>query len=353
MTNYKRYSCYREIVIVFFFLSFGLITSCSHKIYSNKLNYNFKSIDGNPDYSNLNYWAASPFKKDLSDKVPKDLKDKSKDSLADVFFIYPTTYTDPKMPMGWNASIDNEELNKKTDELPILYQASVFNKFCKVFAPRYRQANLLAFFTDDKNAGDSALNFAYEDVKKAFEYYLKNYNNGRPIIIASHSQGTYHAAKLLKEFFENKPLQKQLVAAYIIGLPVFTDYFSEINPCTDSSATGCFISWRTFQEGYVAPFIKKEMQKAFVINPLTWTMDTTLASSKLNKGGILRNFNKVIPGLVEAQIHGNILWVNKPKFLGSIFLHTKNFHIADYSLFYNNIRENTGTRIKAFLQKQK
>jgi len=352
MSNYKRYFCYKEFVIVFLLFSVLLITSCSHKIYLNKVDYNFKSINGNPDYSNLNYWAASPFKEDPSDKVPKGLKDKSKDSLADVFFIYPTTYTDGKMSMGWNANIDNEELNKKTDELPMLYQASVFNRYCRVFAPRYRQANLHAFFTDDKKAGDSALDFAYQDVKKAFEYYLENYNNGRPIIIASHSQGTYHAGKLLKEFFENKPLQKQLVAAYVIGLPVFTDYFSELQPCTDSTATGCFVSWRTFQEGYIAPFIRKETREAFVINPLTWTMDTTSASSNLNKGGILRDFNKVIPRLVEAQIHGNVLWVNKPKFFGNIFLHTKNFHIADYNLFYENIRENAGTRIRAFLQKQ-
>ena len=57
--------------------------------------------------------------------------------------------------MGWNADIDNEELNEKTDNSTILYQASVFNKYCRVFAPRYRQANLQAFFTSDKLKGGS------------------------------------------------------------------------------------------------------------------------------------------------------------------------------------------------------
>jgi hypothetical protein len=80
-------------------------------------------------------------------------------------------------------------------------------------------------------------------------------------------------------------------------------------------------------------------------------MDTTFASASLNKGGVLRNFNKVIPGLVHAKIHGNVLWVNKPKFFGSIFLKTKNYHIADYNLFYENIRENVGTRVRSFLAK--
>ena len=351
MSNYKRYFFYNKFLAGLILLFLLFFISCSHKISLGSNTYDFKSKDGSPDYNNLNYWAASPFKPDLSDKVPNDLKKELKDSLADVFFIYPTTYTDRSMPMGWNAEIDNESLNEKTDNSAILYQASVFNKYCRVFAPRYRQANLRAFFTDDKTVADSALNFAYEDVKKAFQYYLENYNNGRPIIIASHSQGTFHAGKLLKEFFQNKPLQNQLVAAYIIGLPVFESYFSGLKHCADSVSTGCFVSWRTFEEGYEAPYISKEAEKAYVINPLTWTMDTSLAPAKLNKGGILRNFNKVIPGLVEAQVHGNILWVNKPHFLGSIFLKTKNYHIADYNLFYVNIRENVGTRIRAFLNK--
>jgi hypothetical protein len=196
------------------------------------------------------------------------------------------------------------------------------------------------------------LDLAYSDVKKAFEYYLEHYNHGRPIIIASHSQGTWHAARLLKELFEGKPLQKQLVCAYIIGLPVFTDYFSQLKPCPDSTSTGCFVSWRTFQEGYEASYVKKETKKAIVINPLKWTMDTAFAPASLNRGAVLRNFNKVRPGLVHAKIHGNVLWVNKPRFFGSIFLHIKNYHIADFNLFYENIRENVGTRIRSFLNKQ-
>jgi hypothetical protein len=350
MSNFKEKFLFKGIVFIFLFFCFCLTNSCSHKISGQPINYDFKSENHLPDYSDLNYWAASPFKYDPSDNIPKDLKDRSKDSLADVFFIYPTSYTDKKMPDGWNADIDDQAINQKTDQASILYQASVFNKYCRVFAPRYRQANLFAFYTADKKAGQAALNLAYEDVKNAFEYYLKNYNHGRPIIIASHSQGTWHAGKLLKEFFEGKPLQKQLVCAYIIGLPVFENYFSKLKPCEDSAATGCFVSWRTFEEGYEAPYIQKEKVKAFVVNPLTWTMDTTFAPADLNKGGVLRNFNKVVPGLVHAQVHGNILWVNKPKFFGSIFLKTKNYHIADYNLFYENIRENVGTRIQSFLR---
>jgi hypothetical protein len=350
MSIYKQNFFSKGICFLFLFCPF-LINSCSSNISGQIKQYSFKNKNHLPDYSDLDYWAASPFKYDPSDNVPKDLRNEVKDSLADVFFIYPTSYTDSKMPDGWNADIDDAAINKKTDNGSILYQASVFNKYSRVFAPRYRQANLFAFYTNKKESANAALDLAYQDVRNAFEYYLKNYNNGRPIIIASHSQGTLHAQKLLKEFFDGKPLQLQLVCAYIIGLPVFTNYFSELKPCGDSAATGCFVSWRTFEEGYVSPYIERENRKVFVINPLSWTMDTALVPAYLNKGAVLRNFNKVIPGLVHAQIYGNVLWVNKPKFFGSIFLKTKNYHIGDYNLFYENIRENVGTRIRAFLNK--
>lgn len=337
-----------------------VIFSCSSPNHFSQINYQFKSASGKPDYSNLNYWASHPWKKDPADNIPSSIKNKNQDSLADVFFIHPTTYIDITMPMGWNAAIDNEILNKKTDNSTILYQASVFNEHCRIFAPRYRQANIKAFYTDNKEAAKKAFDIAYEDIKTAFEYYLKNYNKGQPIIIASHSQGTLHAGRLLKEFFEpkgsvaeNKSLQKKLVCAYIIGLPVFTNYFETLQPCKDSAGTGCFVSWRTFEEEYVPAFVQKEKEKAYVTNPLTWTLDEKFAPASLNKGGTLKDFNKVIPGLVHAQIHGNILWVNKPKFFGSIFLRVKNYHIADYNFFYMNIRENVKTRIHSFLKKIK
>lgn len=333
------------VLIIFFF-------SCSHKNYLSKFATEFKSENGIPDYSNLDYWAAHPWKKNAADKTPSSLKKIKNDSLADVFFIYPTTYIDPKMPMGWNAAIDNAELNLRTQNTTILYQASVFNKHCRVFSPIYRQANLQAFYTNDKTNADKAFDLAYEDIKTAFEFYLMHYNNGRPIIIASHSQGTLHAGRLLKEFFEGRPLHKKLVCAYVIGLPVFKTYFKELKPCNDSTSTGCFVSWRTFKDGYIATFIKEEKESAYVTNPLTWKLTDEFASSKLNKGGILRDFNKIIPHLVHAQIHENILWVNKPKFFGNIFLTMKNYHIADYNLFYMNIRENVATRIKSYLQKK-
>jgi hypothetical protein len=320
----------------FFFLALCIaITSCSHKNFSHNAAYQFKSANGKPNYSDLHYWAAHPWKWDPSDSIPKPLrKNFVKDSSVDVFFIYPTTLTG-KDDYRWNAPIDDAEINAKTD-------------YSTIFAPRYRQANLKSFYSANKDSAAIATDIAYNDVKIAFEYYLKHYNKGRPIIIASHSQGTIHAGRLLKEFFEGKPLYNKLVCAYIIGMPTPENYFTSIPSCKDSLATGCFVGWRSFHKDYTADFVAKENFKSLVTNPLLWTSATTYAPAALNKGAVLFKFNKIIKHDVDAQIHNNVLWTSKPKFFGNIFFKIKNYHIADFNMFYMNIRENVHTRIKMF-----
>ena len=198
-----------------------------------------------PDYSDMYYWAAHPDKKDKADRTPeKHLVNNQQKAKVDVFFLHPTTYTGSRGQDQWNAPVNDRKLNKKTDKTAILHQASIFNGSGRVYAPRYRQAHLHAYFTSKKDAADKAFDLAYRDVKAAFEYYLENNNNGRPVIIASHSQGTAHAGRILKEFFDGKPMQKQLVAAYLVGLPVPADYFEYIKACETPEQTGCFCSWR-------------------------------------------------------------------------------------------------------------
>jgi len=75
---------------------------------------------------------------------------------------------------------------------------------------------------------------------------------------------------------------------------------------------------------------------------------TELVTREHNDGAVLRNFDKVYPQLVEAQISEGVLWVNKPKFPWSFLFTTKNYHIVDINLFYMNIRENVRRRIDRF-----
>ncbi|HNP23637.1 MAG TPA: DUF3089 domain-containing protein [Panacibacter sp.] len=333
---------------IIYCILFSFITACSVSK-PHPVNYHFESANGEPDYSNLNYWAAHPEKYDPSDSMPKKLKKSYKpDTTADVFFLYPTSFLDKDFQSGWNARIDDEIINRKTDQTAVLYQASIFNSAGRVFAPRYRQANYYCYFTHDTAAALAAFDLAYTDIKAAFQYYLDHYNNGRPIIIASHSQGTTHAKRLMREFFDGKPLQKQLVAAYLAGMPVQPDWFSDIPACTSPGQTGCFCSWRTFKKGYTDSFVQKEQYTAVVTNPLTWDSSKPYADRFANRGSVLYKFKKTVPKVAGAEIHQGVLWTPKPRFFGSFLLKTTNYHIADYNFYYLSIRENAMERLKAY-----
>jgi len=227
----------------------------------------------------------------------------------------------------------------------------VFNGECRVFAPRYRQASIKIFFDKDEDKKKQAFGFAYGDVVKAFEYYMEHWNNGRPIIIAGHSQGGLMAEKLLKDYFEDKPVLEKLVVAYIVGWPVPRENFTTLKMCTDSLQTGCICSWRTFRNGYVPRILRGEQANSFVTNPLTWRSDSVYAPRKLNKGSVLFNFNKVYGQTTDARASNGFLFVRKPKFPWSFLYFTKNYHVGDINLYYLNIRANVKQRVNSFTNK--
>lgn len=330
------------------FLATGLLSllfACSSKYAAFEKQYQFADSLKVPDYNRLEYWAAHPWKRDPSDSIPRPLRKQPVDSIADVFFIHPTTYTGPRF--DWNAPINDTKLNVKTDYTSILYQASVFNQHSRIFAPRYRQAHIGAFFADNDSTRE-AFNLAYSDLRKAFMFYMEYYNQGRPIIIAGHSQGAKLAEILLKEFFDGKPLSKQLVAAYILGWAIPQNFFDSIPVCKDALQTGCFCGWRTLRRDYIPEYMKEETVISYVTNPLNWTTNNDYAEYRQNKGSILRKFNQLIRETSDAQVNGGVLWVNRPRFPGSVFFRSKNYHIADINLFYMNLRENVEQRIMEF-----
>jgi hypothetical protein len=323
-----------------------VLASCSPSYTRYIGNYRFSATRSQPDYSNLDHWAAHPWKKDPSDSVPKPLaKNYVPDSVVDVFFIHPTTLTDNN-DARTNADINDAALNAKTDYSSILFQASVFNEL-RVFAPRYRQAHLRSYYIEDTVAALRAFDTAYSDVRAAFQFYLDNFNNGRPIIIGAHSQGSTHAIRLLKEFFDATNLGNRLVVAYIPGMSIPLNSFSKLQPCADSLQTGCFCGWRTYKRGY-EPEMEQRYRASYVTNPLNWTTTETYAPDTQNQGAVLRNFNKIFKRVTDAQVHSGILWVRRPQFPGSFLYRTSNYHIGDINLFYLNIRSNIQTRIRAF-----
>lgn len=302
------------------------------------------------DYAIEENWAALPTKMDNADWLPDSaiLKNNQENAKADVFFVHPTTAL---LGFKGNQNLSNDNINESTDEGPIKYQASVFNGSCKVYAPRYQQAVLNNFFTRDELESKEAFQVAYKDVKAAFEYYMANYNQGRPIVIAGHSQGAFLIKQLLKEFFENKPLEKQLVAAYIIGFTVEKSYFTNLQPCADSTQNGCFVTYNTF--GWNAKSEFADYKNSWCTNPLSWKIDDEYAKSELHLGGINKKIDGIAPNLTGCKCEEGKLFIQNPDVKGFMPIAGKNYHIHDYQLFYMNLRQNVADRLNHFLSNYK
>ncbi|MBQ9629770.1 MAG: DUF3089 domain-containing protein, partial [Synergistaceae bacterium] len=193
------------------------------------------NADKSPDYSKPENWCNLP-------EITKDV---------DTFFIYPTEY------MGFNegdpdyATLDNAEMIQGAKACYVL-QASAYEDSTNVFMPYYRQAALRYAGEVRKKTGNGDAIFSgipYSDITSALDYYFEHYNNGRPFIIAGHSQGSGIASFVLKKYFKEHPeYYKRMIAAYIIGFSV-TKGDLEANPhlkfATGETDTGVIISWNT------------------------------------------------------------------------------------------------------------
>lgn len=304
-----------------------------------------------PAYDEPKDWACLPGRADACDTVPIDtLSDQQATARADVFFVYPTLFKDKSQ---WNASIADVDHRKALASTTLMHQASVFNGAAKVYVPYYRQMTLYGFWADSLNK-QKALDLAYEDVKRAFLYYMKHYNQGRPFFIAGHSQGSYMAMRLINDVLPtHAEWRTRLVAAYIVGWAVPNGKITAIPVCSTASQTQCFISWNTYAWGYLPEGKYSHMPASPVgVNPLLWTTDTTYAPYTLNKGGVGRKYRNIYPAITDARLHQGYLWIHKDQLPG-LAKWMNRFHAGDYNLFWMNVRTNVGVRLSAWHKKHK
>jgi Protein of unknown function (DUF3089) len=345
-------------IVIFFLLVFAIVftEACKSRAYTVKAAYNTIPTPAPPNYADTANWFALPGRNDMADRImgQKNLAYTKEDSLkADVFFVYPTIFTGKATDEYlWNANVDNELLNKRITNTTIKYQATAFNGAGRMYIPKYRQAQLTAYYTKSPGDAKAAFDTAYADVKRAFEYYMEHYNNGRPIIIASHSQGTNHAERLIGDYFDGKALQKQLVAAYLVGMPINKTRYTTIKPCSSPTETGCFCTWTTFKRNYrPKTFYCRGYADAAVTNPISWTVNDTIVSRKENIGGLFYNDKKIAKHTSNAQTTKGLLWIRHPHFPGSFLVYMKNYHVGDINLFYYNVRQNAIQRVDSFIKR--
>ena len=327
-------------IVTLFLLVFLVACKSSYQT----VNFEKQNIPTAPNYADESSWAVLPTK--YSEGLKKYSVADIDNLKADVFYVYPTLMMDKK-DLRWNAPIDDTVQNNSIVYTAVENQASPFATSGKIYVPIYRQAHIKSYDLYAKG-GKEAFEIAYADVKKAFEYYLKNYNNNRPIIIASHSQGTNHTTQLLKDFFDEKPLQKRLIAAYIVGMGIKPNEFKALKPMTKPNETGGFVSWNTRKKG-TYPKNKTVYNGAVTTNPITW--DTSKATTLEQHKGFLYSSGKMYSKALKIVITDGMVWSTNPKFAMRFFMSfMKNYHVGDINLFWQDIRDNSALRLKTYLR---
>lgn len=306
--------------------------------------------DAPPDYSSLAGWCAHPARapgRAVEDAnlmaLPGEVLQPASQRPCDCFFVHDSCLTMPEtMPyLGqsgtrWNAPVTEApgsllgtlaaKVNEQAD-LRVAAGASCFNRECRVYAPRYRQANVLALYhliparrwlpAHRFQDGVLAMDLAYGDVRRAFlQFFHDPATAGRPFVLAGHSQGVFHLVRLLQEEMEGHPERlHRFVHAYLPGAPVPRDLFGrtlrQVVPSRCKYDIRSVSSWRTGGPGHRSPKDIEKLGRVYYsdrgwmrtssgsvsVSPLTWSDERGTARSDpaLHRGAAFPFFENFDP----------------------------------------------------------
>ena len=299
------------------------------------------------DYSRAVHWLS----------IPAVVK------AVDVFYLYPTAWqrgdNDPYI-----CPIDNPSMLAGSASA-FARTATAFETFANIYAPYYRQADAAYALTLPLPEHDALIaGIPTLDAVAAFDYYIHHFNDGRPFILAGHSQGSNVLINLLTGYLKDHPdVYARMIAAYVIGYPVTAQVIAD-NPhlkfATGPDDTGVIISYNT-----QAPVISSANPVlsglvGLVINPITRTRTDTVATTVEGLGSIMPDpvtfIFSPVPQYADAQvdiIKGVLICTTADK--SGLYELTQHafpegvYHSFDYPFYYFNLRANAQNRVNKYL----
>lgn len=282
-----------------------------------------------PDYSNEKMWYNV-------------VGDQTNDSGVDVFYI-PSTwefdwYTEDSTVCHYADITNQEHLDDMTIEMSKVadYMADG-NRF---YSPFYRHITLNTWATLNEDTIRARYHkVSFIDIQTAFNYFLNNYNEHRPFILAGFSQGGKSVVELMKTMPENT--RNRMVAAYVLGYKVTGEDIATapwIRAAQDSIDTGVTICYNSVSHvKYTKDILCKD--NVMCINPVNWRTDSTPATLHDTITVTLDTNYKV---LVLDGFDGSYL----PNILDII--NTGDLHSIEPWVYSECLRKNIKQRISAF-----
>lgn len=303
-----------------------------------------------PDYTSDDSWSALPDRSDAAD-APLQGETIASPTLADVFYVHPTTY----VGASWNAPTTDASLNEATDRVATRIQATAFRSCCAIYAPRYRQTNGLNYVQQTAD-GDRAADLAYQDVRRAFLEFQRRRDASRPFILAAHSQGSVLSERLLREEIVTGDARGSLVAAYLLGSPMTQEGLQEagLKVCESLEQTGCVVGWNARGPGYepgeweLTPRVPGER---VCVEPHTWFEGpgAVFMEEASPEPRNLTKTSRCARGTLFVALEGR-----PPRDLMSQILDrvlgSENYHPIEYQLFFLHLRADATRRARAHLR---
>ena len=297
------------------------------------------------DYSDPENWLELP---------------ENPDKPVDAIYIYPTVYGTIE-----DVGDDIADIDDTTMRILAIYsavsQAGVFEESCNVYAPFYRQFTVGRLLDMIENSPESLYYCASQDIYNMLDYYFENLNEGRPFILAGHSQGSVWLTVILEDYMKEHPeYLENMVAAYAIGYSVTEEYLAR-NPhlkfAEGKDDAGVIISYNTEGAGNKDQYNCVVKEGAIAINPINWKRDNTYASKEENMGS-LDSAGEIIYNYADARVDtergvvvcDSVELSQETQMALKEYFGSESFHLQDYSLYFMNLQQNVADRINTFMK---
>ena len=276
---------------------------------------------------------------------------------ADVFYVYPTVSTISYEDNGnsWYADITLPEVREEANDNQ-RFNKMLYGEY-NFYAPYYRQM-IFEAYQQPASMLVQLVETPAQDINDAFQYYMANYNHGRPFFLMGHSQGSQVLIELLKKGMTAEQRQ-QMVAAYCIGYHVsaeeLAEYSEALKPATDSLMQGLVIFNSVTDTAAISMVSRGDVVG---VNPTTWTMSTDTIPAEFHLGMAKYNDARdsilIVPCPTRTCLykHTTVCPDLDPEM---VFIPAYeqmfpkgNLHFADSWLFGGNVIQNMWCRLKHY-----